>query len=132
MIGVDTNVLARLFVTDDPHQHAVARRFFERRPSATRVFVSVVVVVELVWLLDRTFDYPRVDILRVLTAILSSPDFVVERRELVESAVARAEATRADVADALIAGIAAAAGCTTTMTFDRDAAKLVSGMSLLK
>jgi predicted nucleic-acid-binding protein len=132
VIGVDTNVLARLFVTDDERQHLVARSFFAERSSDDPAFVSNVVVAELVWLLDRTFDYPRARILEVLDGILGSPDFVLERREVVEDAVDKATTTKASIADALIAALATSAGCTATMTFDRDASRHVPGMELLR
>jgi predicted nucleic-acid-binding protein len=132
VISVDTNVLARLFVTDNPRQHAIARAFFAERTGADPVFVSTLVIAELAWLLRKTFDYKKPDILAVLSALLESPDFVVERHDVVETALDVAKSSRAGVADAIVAGVAAAAGARKTMTFDLDAAKYVPGMELLK
>jgi len=132
VIGVDTNVLARLFVADDPRQHAAAKVFFAQRTSDDPVFVSTVVVVELAWLLNKTFDYKKADIIAVLTAVLGSPDFVVEHRNVVETALENASSSKAGVADAIIAGVAMIEGARATITFDVDAAKFVPGMELLK
>jgi predicted nucleic-acid-binding protein len=133
MIGVDTNVLARLFVDDDERQSRSARSFFQLRTADDPAFVSLVVVAELIWLLDRTYHYPKAAIVRALAGLLGSPDFVVERRSLVESAVAIAGSSkRAGIADAMISLLAAGVGCGATMTFDHDAAKAVPGMELLK
>lgn len=132
MIGVDTNVLARLFVTDDARQHAIAKVFFAQRSSEDPVFVSTIVIAELAWLLKKTFDYNKSDIIGAARAILSSPDFVVERHEIVDTALDIASASKVGVADAIIAAVAKAEGARLTMTFDRDAAKDVPGMELLK
>ncbi len=132
MIGVDTNVLARLFVTDNERQHKVAVRFFSARSTDDPVFVSLVVQAELVWLLGRTMRFPHERIVAVLGGMLSSPDFVVEQRELLEGALQSMTAQRVDLADFLIAGISNKAGCSTTVTFDRPAAANVPGMELLK
>ena len=131
MIGVDTNVLARLFVADDPRQHLAAVQFFKARTADDPAFVSLIVVAELVWLLDRTYEFPKLRILELLSNALESPDFRFERHDLVESAVRAGMATKAGVADALIDSVAALAMCSSTVTFDTNAAKYVPGMSLL-
>jgi predicted nucleic-acid-binding protein len=132
VIGVDTNVLARLFVADSPWQHRIAKAFFAQRTSDDPVFVSTLVVAELAWLLNKTFDYKKSDIIAVLNAVLASPDFVLERRDILEVALEIAESSRAGVADAIIAGVAAAEGARSTVTFDKGAARDIPGMELLK
>ena len=52
MIGLDTNVLVRYIVQDDPDQSAAAERLIEGRCTAQApgyVSVSVLVLAELVW-----------------------------------------------------------------------------------
>ena len=132
MIAVDTNVLARLFVTDNEKQHAAAVRFFSARSSADRAFVSLAVQAELVWLLAQTLNFPLERVRAALAAMLSSADFEIEHRELLEAAVEAMSAKQLDLADFLIAGMAKKVGCSATVTFDKDAAKYISGMELLK
>jgi predicted nucleic-acid-binding protein len=132
VISVDTNVLARLFVTDDVRQHAIAKAFFAQRTTEDPVFVSTIVVAELAWLLKKAFDYKKSDIVAALVAILSSPDFVVERHEVVGAALEIARYSKAGVADAIIAAVTAAEGARATMTFDVGAARDIPGMELLK
>lgn len=132
MIAVDTNVLARLFVTDNQQQHAAAVRFFSARSSRDPAFVSLVVQAELVWLLAQTMRFPYERVRDVLAAMLSSADFVIEQRELLENALPLLSANKLDLADFLIAGMAKKAGCPMTMTFDKPAARNVPGMELLK
>ena len=132
MIGVDTNVLAPLFVTDNPPQHAAARRFFAQRSPNDPAFVSAVVQAEFVWLLERTLHFPANRIVAALQGILSTADFAVEHRDLLEAALQSWAKGPLDLADFLIAGVAQQAGCEVTVTFDKPAAKRVPGMSLLE
>jgi predicted nucleic-acid-binding protein len=132
LIGVDTNVLVRLFVVDDPGQSQTAGRFFASRSGADPVFVSLIVVAELVWLLDDTYDFALTAIVRVLEDLLSSPDFVLEYPEFIAQAVALAKQRKIDIADHLIAQVALTNGSRSIVTFDTNAAKRIPGMELLK
>jgi predicted nucleic-acid-binding protein len=132
LIGVDTNVLVRLFVVDDRRQSEIAGRFFTERSSSDPAFVSLVVVAELVWLLDDSFSFSHTEIVGVLGKLLDSPDFVLERREFVADAVLLAERKKIDIADFLISQVSLANGGRATVTFDVDASKRIPGMELLK
>ena len=59
----------------------------------------------------------------VQETLLRSKELVLDRAELVTQALNRYSAAGADFADALIERIAAAAGCSTTMSFDAGAVK---------
>lgn len=132
MIGVDTSVLVRLFVTDDPRQSEVAKRFFTERSAADPAYIGLVVLAELTWLLKDTYKFPHADVLRVLKGMLASADFALERAQIAMDAVELAESKRIDVADFIIARVAAEGGSRATMTFDGNAAKRIPGMELLK
>lgn len=54
MIGLDTNVLVRLFAHDGDAQSELARDVLDTLSPAFPGFVSVVVVAELVWVLARS------------------------------------------------------------------------------
>lgn len=131
MIGVDTNVLARLFLEDDEKQTRVAQKFFAQRSAEDPAFVSVVVLVEFVWLLTSRYKYPVEAVYRVLGVIFVSANVQIEREEVVKAAVYLAERTGADISDAIIAAVAEDHDCRTTVTFDRNAAKRMPGMELL-
>jgi predicted nucleic-acid-binding protein len=132
MIGVDTNVLSRLFVADDVPQHRKSQSFFAARTSEDPAFLGLVVIAEFVWLLDRIYKYPQDRQIELLTIILASANVTVENRGALERAMEAVTARGGDLADALIAACAAVAGCTHTVTFDRGAAKRALGVELLK
>ena len=56
MIGLDTNILVRYLTQDDPIQSPKAREIIERRLTEENPgFVSIVAMVETVWVLDRAY-----------------------------------------------------------------------------
>jgi len=131
MIGVDTNVLVRFFVHDEPSQTVVAERFISERTEAEPAFVSAVVLAELVWVLDRAYGYPDAAIHSAIDGLFESANIVVERTDMMSLAVAAAREAKADISDAIIAALAADAGASRIVTFDKDAAKKITGMELL-
>ena len=131
MIGVDTNVLARLYVNDNDSQHEAALRFFGQRSKGDPAYVSLVVVVEFDWLLCKMYDYSTDSVRLALTSLLDSPDVHVQNRDLVADAIAQSSLPKVDLIDVLITGLASLQGCRSTATFDRNAAKRISGMELL-
>lgn len=130
MTGLDTNVLVRYVMQDDPRQSALATQLVESLSAEEPGFVPVVTLVELVWVLSGSYALDRAQVARVLEALLRSKELLIDRADLVAQALKRFSASGADFADALIERIAFAAGCTTTMTFDAGAAKS-AGMKLV-
>lgn len=123
MIGLDTNVLVRYIVQDEPSQAAAATELIEQSLSdAHPGFVSQLVLVELVWVL-RGYGYSRSVIADVLTRLLGAIEIRVEQVELVWPALRAYSEGPADFADYLIGMRARAAGCSVVKTFDRKAAR---------
>lgn len=131
MIGVDTNVLVRLFVRDDARQVALARRLIWERTADAPAFISSLVVAELIWALSSVYGYGRREIVSVLEAILDSANVVLEHEDAVRMLVDEYASLKVDLSDVLIAQCAKTAGCETIMTLDKIAAKHISGMELL-
>ena len=126
MIGLDTNVLVRLLTGDDAAQRSIARRFISRNCSANNpAFINRVVLIETIWVLESVYDYTREDIAGAVDALLRTVRMLTEDPELVRAALAVYRGG-VDFADALIARSNVAQGCTTTVTFDRKAAKRIA------
>lgn len=132
MIGVDTNVLVRIFAEDDPSQRKAAQRFMKLRSPDDPAFVSAVVVSEVSWVLDRSYGFPVASIRDALEWLFESTNVVVERHDLLRNAIHLAVNRNADISDSIITAIAAEAGAEKTVTFDRPAASRIPGMELLK
>ncbi|KRF05293.1 hypothetical protein ASH00_12980 [Arthrobacter sp. Soil782] len=129
MIGVDTNVLVRYLVKDDPQQSAAASALFASFSPESPGYLSVPVVVETFWVLRRVYKVSHIKIADVLIDLASSEELVVEHSDIVRQA-ARQAAEGSDFADALIALNGRERGCDYTATFDSQAAHL-QGMKLL-
>ena len=130
MIGLDTNVLVRYVVQDDPVQAALANQLIESLSVEQPGFIAVPVVLELVWVLQSCYSAPREQLAQVIEGLLRARELLVEHADAVALAVRQFQGGNADFADCLIAAIARQNGCERTMTFDRAAARSV-GMSLL-
>jgi predicted nucleic-acid-binding protein len=125
MIGVDTNVLVRYIVADDEDQTRRAAAFLEGAFSVDDPgFVSVVVLVELVWVLERTYRFSPDEIAGAIESVLRAEPLRTDRRAEVVEALGVFQTKQGSCADALIATLAERAGCAHVVTFDRKAARL--------
>ena len=120
MIGLDTNVLVRYVVRDDAQQTAAATRLIESRCKPNDPgLVTLVVLCELVWVLDRGYGYGRAAIAGVLRRILSAGDLQVEHSELAWQALNLYDREEADFADYVIGLCNREMKGDVTYTFDR-------------
>jgi predicted nucleic-acid-binding protein len=120
MIAVDTNILVRFLVEDDPEQTAVAAAVVERAiESEEPLFVPQIVLCELVWVLSHAYKFNRTEIANVLQQLRRGAQIALERSDEVRRALESFATGRGDFPDYLIAERAMASGCTTVVTFDR-------------
>jgi predicted nucleic-acid-binding protein len=132
VIGLDTNVIVRYLVQDEPRQSAAATRFFERTISPDNPgFITGIALCEVVWVLVECYSADRARIRSVLEGLLTSKQLAIEDPDAVWKALRAWDASAADFSDALIGQIVAARGGGKTVTFDRAAAKL-PGFELLQ
>ena len=131
MIGLDTNVLVRYIMQDDAKQSAKATRLIEALSASEPGFVSLVSVVELVWVLSSCYDLTREQLVQALDALLRAKQLIVDQADQVVRALRAFGAGSADFADCLIERTASSAGCDRTMTFDVAASK-TAGMTLIQ
>ena len=130
MIGLDTNVLVRYIAQDDPEQSPKATRLIESLTAEAPGYVTLVSVVELVWVLNGCYGSAKGEVCEVLETLLRSRELVVADTDTVWKALRLYRDSKADFADILIERLASAAGCIHTATFDRAAAR-ECGMRLL-
>jgi predicted nucleic-acid-binding protein len=125
MIGLDTNVLVRYLTQDDPVQSAKATKLIESQlTEAEPGFVSIVAMVETVWVLDRAYGLANQEIADAVERLLGTDILLIDREQDVFTAMFALEDGRGSFADALIGAIGASAGCSCTVTFDRKASRL--------
>ncbi|MEO8378249.1 MAG: type II toxin-antitoxin system VapC family toxin [Acidobacteriota bacterium] len=120
MIALDTNVLVRYVVEDDPDQTAVATAMIERAiAKGESLFLAQIVLCELVWVLAQAYRFEKQEILGVLQQLRRGAQVTIEGVDEVRKATESYAAANGDFADYLIAERAIASGCTLVATFDR-------------
>jgi predicted nucleic-acid-binding protein len=125
MIGLDTNVLVRYFAQDDPVQSPKATEIMEIRLTEDEPgFVSVVTMVETVWVLSRIYELSDQEIASAVERMLQADTLVIQNEQEVFTAAVALKAGRGSFADALIGALGTWAGCASTLTFDRKASRL--------
>lgn len=115
MIALDTHLLVRALVADNPEQVAVVRRLI----AGDSVFISRTVLLEAEWVLRARYKKNRAELHEVFTALLETDNAVIETSEAVGNALDW-YAQGADFADALHL---AACGTAVMHTFDPDFCK---------
>jgi predicted nucleic-acid-binding protein len=115
--GLDTNVLLRYLVRDEPTQTARATRELERDE---RFLIGSVVLCELVWVLDAGYGFSRAEIGGALEKILATAQFEIEGKDLALGALDDFRDSPADFSDCLVGRRNRAAGAAETVTFDRS------------
>ncbi len=124
MIGLDTNVLVRYFAQDDPKQSWKATEILEGLTESDKGFVSLVTVMETVWVLTRVYGLTAADVATAVERMLQADTLAVQNEQEVFAAVVALRTGRGTFADGLIGALSAWAGCTSTLTFDKKAARL--------
>lgn len=120
MIALDTNVLVRFLVEDDPAQTERARVFLQRIIDAgSTAFVSDVVLCEIVWVLERSYKLRRPEIARLLGRLLRANHLAFLSPDPLAPALEAYDEGRGDFADYVIREHARAHGCDAVATFDR-------------
>jgi predicted nucleic-acid-binding protein len=125
MIGLDTNILVRYLAQDDPIQSPLATDIIESRLSQGNPgFISIVAMVETVWVLNRAYGLANDEIAAALERMLQADTLVVENEQEVFTATIALKEGSGSFADALIGALGARAGCSSTLTFDRTPLRL--------
>ena len=117
MRAIDTNVLVRALVKDDPAQSPRAERLLREH----RVFVPVTVMLELEWVLRSRYGYPAAVTAQAIGKIAALENVVVGEREAVLAAADKLSKGW-DFSDALHHALSE--GCEAFVTLDADLLKL--------
>jgi predicted nucleic-acid-binding protein len=127
--NLDTNVLVRYIAQDDKRQSKLATDLIEAK--GFRGLVTLVVLVETIWVLRRLYAAGKAEVEAVVDALLSNSAIEVQEAEKVLAALHRYQQHSADFSDCLIIelGENQSAEQVQTLTFDRKA--VAAGMTLL-
>lgn len=125
MIGIDANILLRLWLDDDPAQNRrIDALLAEHGSTPGSLLVTDVVLAEAIWTLRSAFDQHKSAQLMAVRSLLDETAFAFEDREAVVSAVDLFERNACGFSDCLIVARHVQRGGAFTATFDRDMRKL--------
>jgi predicted nucleic-acid-binding protein len=120
MLAVDTNVLVRLIVRDDPKQVSAAEEFI-----AKGAWVSHLVLIEAMWVLDSVYERTANQIATAVEMLLNHKDLTIQDSDVVAITLEEFRGRPAlGFSDCLVLEVARKAGHLPLGTFDRDFAKL--------
>ena len=124
MIGIDTNILVRYILNDDPVWSPPAQRFIDEDCTVEEPgYVNLVVLAELVWVLSRVPGSDKNRICTVIEGLLLADNIVLEQPLLVSGALEAFKNSNANFADFIIAAINHSADASPTFTIDKNASK---------
>jgi predicted nucleic-acid-binding protein len=131
MRALDTNVLVRYFAQDDPKQSARAARLLEKElTTSDRGFVTLVALLETVWVMESRYSASTELVSDILEDLLNTATLDVQDAPAVRAALLPYRAGGVDLHDCLIVALADARKAR-VVTFDAKAAKRL-GMELLR
>jgi predicted nucleic-acid-binding protein len=129
--ALDTNVLIRYLVRDDPAQLAAAERVIRRCVSEHRtLFIPVTVALEVEWVLRSNFGYAKQEIIGAISDLLSAAELSFQCEQALEVAMELYRGSSADFADCLHVALSRQTGEAPLWTFDRGASR-VDGARLI-
>jgi predicted nucleic-acid-binding protein len=129
MIGLDTNVVVRYLAQDDRIQSPKAIQLIDSLSEEKKGFISLITVIEVVWVMQDVYQTPKSEMIHILTTLLQAQAIQVEQAAIVLQAIHSYANSNADFADCLIERSAYQAGCNVAMTFDKKAQSV--GMQLI-
>ena len=131
MIGLDTNILLRLWLNDTPAQNKrIDAMLALHGGTPGSLLVSDVVLAEALWTLRSAYAQDKAAQLTAVRSLLDETAFAFEDRVAVTQAVTLFEAGNCGFSDCLIAARHKRLGCEFTATFDRGMRSL-PGVKLL-
>jgi predicted nucleic-acid-binding protein len=119
-VAVDTNVLVRAVVLDDPAQASVAAKILA---EAELIAVALPCLCEFVWVLRRVYGFQSSDVADAIRALLAAANVQVNR-PAAEAGLSVLEAG-GDFADGVIAYEGNWLGGETFVSFDKNAVALL-------
>jgi predicted nucleic-acid-binding protein len=126
MRAVDTNVLVRLIVRDQPDQADAAETFI-----AKGAWVSHLVLAATVWVLDAVYERSAKQLAEAVAMLLEHKELTVQDPDVVAAALAQfRKRPSLGFSDCMVLETARKAGHMPLATFDRNLAKLADTQRL--
>jgi predicted nucleic-acid-binding protein len=125
MIGLDTNVIARIVLADDVAQTRQAAAMLDAaQQRGEEVALSLPVVLELEWVLRSAAKLSKPVVITTLRHLLETEFLQIENEGALEYALHLYEGSKADFAECLFLAKYRMQSCRAMLSFDAQACKL--------
>lgn len=125
MLGLDTNVIARIVLADDPVQTAQALAVIAQAQADDETLVlCLATVLELEWVLRSRAKLDKPQVLLIFKRLLETQDLQIDNEQVLEQAIYAYEHGPADFPECLFLAQYQRMGCRAMLTFDAKAARL--------
>lgn len=119
MIGVDTNILVRVVLEDDPKEALLAKSFLQKAVKNKQLFVSSYTLLELAWVL-KTKKRSREEICSAILTLVDSPGIVIGQKAVVLRALEEYTKGKADFGDYFILSEGLSHNVPRLVSFDKE------------
>ncbi len=124
MKALDTNIIVRFFVADDQVQTKKVYEIFKSAEiKKTPLFITILVILETIWVLESVYKISRTNIIAVFRNLSLLPFIKFEKNDVIQSFLQNAEKTSFDLSDLLIAYSSKNEKCKSILTLDKKASK---------
>jgi len=129
--ALDTNVLIRFLVRDNPEQADSARALLEGLTTEDPGFICREVIIEVFWVLERSYRFSREQIASIVIELIDTDTLVIEDDNDVAQATVAYSQGGADFSDLMTLAAANRMGAQPLYTFDQRLSSL-QGTALLE
>ena len=130
---IDTSAILRMLVQDDDLKAKAVENLIRKAPEkGLALHVIPVTILEIVWVLEKVYKYPKKGVRELAEAIINTPQLKVELAGVFLNALKAYEEKNVKFADAVMAFWGMDKGITTTYTYDEKDFKRIEGLTVLK
>ena len=130
MTALDTNVIVRYLVKDNAEQAEAARQLLDSLTPTQPGFICREVIIEVAWVLERSYRFPRTRISDALMELTAADNLVIENADDVAVAAHRYRQGGVGFSDLMILQTTQRMGHLPLYTFDQQLGRL-QGATLL-
>lgn len=130
---IDTNVLLRLLIRDDEIKRKACERLLEKaRKKELYLYVLPVVVMEIVWVLEKYYKLDRKTVREMTEAVINTPELNVAIEDVFRKALKLYEEKNVKFADAVIGYWGMDQGFSKVYTYDERDFKYIGELEIKK
>ena len=130
---IDTSALLRLLVNDDETKsRAVEKLIKESQRRGLTLYLPPIVILEIVWVLEKVYKYKRNKIREIVEAILNTPELKCLDENIFRNAIEIYEERNIKFADAVIGSWGLSHDLSIVYTFDEKDFRKITGLDVKK